>query len=445
MAIVTITGRDRHGVGIAQHEGKQVYVPGTVLGEVIDVTIGAPFTPKSPRCPGTINHIITPSPYRASTPSCAYAGRCGGCQLPHVTYEGQLAYKHADIVAALSAVVADEAESLVRSVVPSTERPCRFKSIRYASKSPLQLGFYAPGSHDLVPVTACPLEPLRFAEVAAGIEATLNDLGLPSADEQTPGVRALQLRQGDHGAVSAYLIVSTRLSAAQKDALVACAQQLHLESLSLGWNAAPGNALFTRDIELLSGQAALTQTLLGARFAVYPNTFLQVNYEICTKLYQAAVAHCHTALGKGVAFDLCCGVGTMSLALARHFDHVIGVEIVEDAIAAAQANAQANGLADKCEFIAADLTQIIPHLLKRARPNAIIADPARVGLGAQSARIIGKVPGPCRLALIFCALTALQRDLPPILQGGFKIDYVQGFDMFPGSQHVETLVCLSKD
>ena len=68
-----------------------------------------------------------------------------------------------------------------------------------------------------------------------------------------------------------------------------------------------------------------------------------------------------------------------------------------------------------------------------------------MGLGEANAKLLGKVPGPCRLAVIFCALTALKRDLPLLLKGGFKLDYVQGFDMFPGSQHVETLVCLTKD
>ena len=475
-ATVVISGRGRHGEGIASHQGKDIYVPQALLGETLEVAIGAPFAPNSKRCPGTILKIITPSPYRVTPEeqarACPHYARCGGCQLTHVSPEGQLAYKRADIVAALSAVVAPkQADLLVRPVVPTTQRPCRFKSIRYAAPrnpnrlSPLALGFYAAGSHDLVPVTKCPLEPERFGVVAAALEQALNELALPCYDEaqaaatqgtkRAAAVRALQLRLGDDNAVSACLIMAGRLNEAQRSTLRATAHAMGLESLTVGYNDQVGNALFTRDLELIAGSAAISKTLLGARFAVYPNTFLQVNYEICTKLYQAAIEHCAKAQTQQRALDLCCGVGTMTLALAQHFEQVLGVEIVADAIAAAQANAQANGLSARCDFRAADITQVLPKLIyeqKQARKlgrdeqliSAIIADPARVGLGVANAQLLAQIPGPCQLALIFCALPALKRDLPPLLQGGFSIDYVQGFDMFPGSQHVETLVCLSK-
>lgn len=484
-ATVVISGRGRHGEGIASHQGQEIYVPQALPGETLEVAIGAPFAPNSKRCPGTILKVITPSPYRVTPEeqarACPHYARCGGCQLTHVSPEGQLAYKRADIVAALSAVVAPEqADLLVRLVVPTTQRPCRFKSIRYAAPrnpnmlSPLALGFYAAGSHDLVPVTHCPLEPERFGVVAAALEQVLNELALPCYDEanaaikaaasnaaapkgapRAAAVRALQLRLGDDNAVSACLIMAGRLNEVQRSTLRARAQALGLESLTVGYNDQVGNALFTRDLELIAGSAAISKTLLWARFAVYPNTFLQVNYEICTKLYQAAIEHCAKAQTHRRALDLCCGVGTMTLALAQHFEQVLGVEIVADAITAAQANAQANGLSARCDFIAQDMTQVLPQLIyeqKQARKqgqddqriSAIIADPARVGLGAPNAQLLAQIPGPCQLALIFCALPALKRDLPPLLQGGFSIDYVQGFDMFPGSQHVETLVCLSK-
>ena len=188
MTTVTITGRDRHGVGIAVSEGKQIYVPQALVGEVMEVAIGAPFTPKSARCPGTIKEILKPSPYRVEPQQhCLYAGRCGGCQLPHVSYEGQLAYKRADIVAAVSTALGQDAEDLVRPLVPTSTRPCRFKSIRYAAsqegaRTPLRLGFYAPNSHDLVPIATCPLEPERFAQVAQGLEATLKRQRLSDYD-----------------------------------------------------------------------------------------------------------------------------------------------------------------------------------------------------------------------------------------------------------------------
>ena len=132
----------------------------------------------------------------------------------------------------------------------------------------------------------------------------------------------------------------------------------------------------------------------------------------------------------------------MSLFLASHFKQVIGIEIVEDAISAAKENADLNGI-NNVSFIASDLKKILPSLINE-NVKAVIADPARAGLGEANCRALNRLKGNVKLALIFCSLTALKRDLPVLLKGGWKINNVQGVDMFPHSTHVETLVLLSK-
>ena len=133
--------------------------------------------------------------------------------------------------------------------------------------------------------------------------------------------------------------------------------------------------------------------------------------------------------GRGKAIDLCCGVGTMTLALADHFDEVTGVEIVQSSIDAAKENAQRNGISN-VSFIASDMSKALPKLLSKdmlSDVKAVIADPARAGIGANNAALLAKIKGPCKVSMIFCSLKALKRDLTPLLLGGFKIDYVQGF------------------
>ena len=308
----------------------------------------------------------------------------------------------------------------------------------------------------MVAVESCPLEPARFATLSQSLLQCCRELQLPAYDEGAAAtsaaagagavnavaanaqgqLRALLWRQGDGDEILGCLIVSGPLPDAAKQALAQWAEREKVTSFSLGYNSKAGNALFTADIELLHGKAGITKTLMGLKFNVFVPTFLQVNYEICEQLYQAAI------------LDLCCGVGTMTLALAQHFAHVVGVEIVPEAISAAADNAQLNCITNT-RFIAADLQQVLPRLLKEQKQQgkqvrAIIADPARVGLGAANVKALAAVAGPCQLSLIFCALPALKRDLPELLKRGFKIDYVQGFDMFPYSSHVETLVLLSK-
>ena len=479
--VVTVQKQSPQGDGIAFCGDKEIYIP---LGE-----LGQPFARGSKRCPGKVLRYIKPSALRvdAADYECPAYEQCGGCQVMHVQYKEQLRLKQSDIAAALREVEASvghdlDIEHCLREVVPCNVRPCRFKSLRYFASDPqhqgqLELGFYAARSHELVAVESCPLEPARFATLSHSLLRCCRELQLPAYDEGAAAtsaaagagavtavaadaqgqLRALLLRQGDGDEILGCLIVSGPLPDAAKQALAQWAEREKVTSFSLGYNSKAGNALFTADIELLHGKAGITKTLMGLKFNVFVPTFLQVNYEICEQLYQAAIAHCvagrdaessSSESSSEVALDLCCGVGTMTLALAQHFAHVVGVEIVPEAISAAADNAQLNGITNT-RFIAADLKQVLPRLLKEQKQQgkqvrAIIADPARVGLGAANVKALAAVAGPCKLSLIFCALPALKRDLPELLKRGFKIDYVQGFDMFPYSSHVETLVLLSK-
>lgn len=484
--VVTIRKQSPQGDGIAFCGDKEIYIPLGLCGEEVEVELGEPFARGSKRCPGKVLRYLKPSVQRvdAADYECEAYEQCGGCQLMHVQYKEQLRLKQSDIAAALREVEASvghdlDIEHCLREVVPCNVRPCRFKSLRYfaAEQGQLELGFYAARSHELVAVESCPLEPARFATLSHSLLRCCRELQLPAYDEGAAvtsaaagagavnavaanaqgQLRALLWRQGDGDEILGCLIVSGPLPDAAKQALAQWAEREKVTSFSLGYNSKAGNALFTADIELLHGKSGITKTLMGLKFNVFVPTFLQVNYEICERLYQAAIAHCvagHDAESSSsdgssdVALDLCCGVGTMTLALAQHFAHVVGVEIVPDAISAAADNAQLNGITNT-RFIAADLKQVLPQLLKEQKQQgkqvrAIIADPARVGLGAANVKALAAVAGPCKLSLIFCALPALKRDLPELLKRGFKIDYVQGFDMFPYSSHVETLVLLSK-
>ena len=489
--VVTVQKQSPQGEGIAFCGDKEIYIPLGLCGEEVEVELGQPFARGSKRCPSKVLRYLKPSAQRvdAADYECPAYEQCGGCQLMHVQDKEQLRLKQSDIAAALREVEATvghdlDIEHCLREVVPGNVRPCRFKSLRYFASDPqhqgqLELGFYAARSHELVAVESCPLEPARFATLSQSLLQCCRELQLPAYDEGAAAtsaaaaagagavnavaanaqgqLRALLWRQGDGDEILGCLIVSGPLPDAAKQALAQWAEREKVTSFSLGYNSKAGNALFTADIELLHGKAGITKTLMGLKFNVFVPTFLQVNYEICERLYQAAIAHCvagHDAESSSsdgssdVALDLCCGVGTMTLALAQHFAHVVGVEIVPEAISAAADNAQLNCITNT-RFIAADLKQVLPQLLKEQKQQgkqvrAIIADPARVGLGAANVKALAAVAGPCKLSLIFCALPALKRDLPELLKRGFKIDYVQGFDMFPYSSHVETLVLLSK-
>lgn len=488
VSLVTVAELSPKGEGIAFDSGREIYIENVLLGEQVEVEVGDPFVAGSKRCPGTVLRIVKPSSDRCSSIECEYYGKCGGCALQHMTYEAQLRLKQADIKAAMEGVVAtlkrpdllssDELDSLIKPTYECTSRPCRFKSIRYFATNPqtnvLELGFYASRTHDLVAIDSCPLEPESFASICAALLASCRTLGLQahdaaattssttastasstgSANSSKAILKAVQLRQCDEG-VAVLLIASHALSDEQKRVLVATATELKLASFYVGINTQEGNSLYCNEVKLLAGAERLTKRIAGKDFYVGPQTFMQVNYDVCEQLYSAAVAHCASAVVDTTAdaaaapvnaLDLCCGVGTMTLALSDHFEHVTGVEIVQSSIDAAKENAERNSITN-VSFIASDLSKALPSLLTRDKLSsikAVIADPARAGIGASNATLLAKLSAPCKVSMIFCSLKAVKRDLPPLLKGGFKIDYVQGFDMFPSSVHIETLVCLSK-
>lgn len=483
VSLVTVAELSPKGEGIAYDSGREIYLENVLVGEQVEVEVGEPFVAGSKRCPGKVVRIVKPSDDRSSSIECEYFGKCGGCALQHMSYEAQLRLKQSDIKTTMEEVVkvlkrpdilsSKMLDELIKPTYECSSRPCRFKSIRYFANNPhtneLELGFYASRSHDLVAIDSCPLEPESFSSICTAILATCRTLGLQAydavattssttANNAKAVLKALQLRQCDEG-VAVLLISSHALSDEQERALVVTATELKLASFYVGINTQEGNSLYCNEVKLLAGAERLSKRIAGKDFYVGPQTFMQVNYDVCEQLYSAAVAHCASAVAAEPdsaapaiavatvkALDLCCGVGTMTLALSDHFEHVTGVEIVQSSIDAAKENAERNGITN-VSFIASDLSKALPSLLtkdKLSSIKAVIADPARAGIGSNNAALLAKLPAPCKVSMIFCSLKAVKRDLPPLLKGGFKIDYVQGFDMFPSSVHIETLVCLSK-
>lgn len=439
--ILTVRSINDKGEGLAFTEDKEIFLSDALPGEKVEVIVGKPFAAGSKRCSGEIVKFLSKNADRQD-PFCPYFGECGGCQLQHWTLKAQLHYKKENIKTALkSCGVTLEPENFAEEKRPQI---CRFKTIRYFKNvdGKIKAGFYKKRSHDLIEIDKCALEPLWFSEFIQDLTGLFNLKDLKAYDENTGKglIRNVMLRDG--GLQRLALICTTDLlSDDLKDALINLAKKHQINSLNYLVNDAKGNRILGDKSLVIYGNEYMLAKLGGLLFKVRPHAFLQVNPYATLELYQKAVSWCGENKS-AVALDLCCGVGTMSLFLASHFKQVIGIEIVEDAISAAKENADLNGI-NNVSFIASDLKKILPSLINE-NVKAVIADPARAGLGEANCRALNRLKGDVKLALIFCSLTALKRDLPVLLKGGWKINNVQGVDMFPHSTHVETLVLLSK-
>ena len=431
------------GQGIAYLDEYEIYLEGVVPKDEVEVIVKPPFANGSKRRPATIVRFLSYSPLRGDNPldiknSSVYA-------YGNLAYDKTLVFKKDNIQKALAK--ANIKKTVVEDVVAADLKAvCRSKSIRYFAKQNQKIinGFYKPLSHEVEKVTFSSLEPQWFSEFANSLCELFTKLDLSVYDEclKQGFLRNLLLRDTKEGRLCV-LTGTDKLPLQVEKSYKELCKEYKLDAIYYNLNPATGNQVLNGTLTCLSEKKQINLNLCGFNYLAGPNTFLQVNYPVATKLYQRAIEHCGTDKN-GYALDLCCGVGTMTLPLSRNFKQVKGIEIVEASIEAAKINAQNNQVFN-VSFEVNDVKTCLDKELLDNNLKAIICDPARVGIGNEACKSLCKVKSGVKLSYIFCSLTALSRDLKYLTEHGFRLDKVIGFDMFPFSSHVETLCLLTKE
>ena len=433
---------DDKGVGIAYLDDYLIYVENTITGDVIEASILPPFANGSKRRGGKILSFIK----RSEFVNTKHLEFCNSSIYAYgnFSYEKSLELKASNIKEALAKANINYQKDI--EIEPTTNLyPCRYKSIRYFACKDGQIinGFYKANSHQIEKVDICKSEPLWFSKFATSLATKLSEAKCLVYDElnQSGCLRHLLLRQTHQGRLCV-LTCACNLTSEQLFLYKAQAKAFEIDCVYFNLNDAPGNQVLNGTLSCLSDKAYIEACFDNLKFKVGPNTFLQVNYEIASKLYDYVIDYCKQT-DRNYALDLCCGVGTMSLMLAKHFNFVSGFEIVKSSVEAAIDNAKLNSI-ENVDFKVCNVQQ--ENFLKLTKDNvsAIICDPSRVGIGTNSALNLTKVKKGEKLAYIFCSLKALSRDLKVLVDGGFEIKEVKGFDMFPFSSHIETVVLLEK-
>lgn len=426
------------GEGIVFFEDKEIYVKGALPLEEVEIVIGEPFVKGSKRCPGKLINIVKPNPDRADSTQVKSLG--GACVLGSFKYEWTLNYKRDLISKALADI---NLKYPVPEVVASDfSQIVRNKTIRYFAKSSGKLinGFYKQRTHEVEEIRSCVLEPQWFTDFSLKLCEALEKVDVYDETLKSGILKSLLLR--DCGERLAMLIVASSPNSDLIEKFKVTATQFNVKALFICINPYEGNSVIKGEILSIGEIQYIEETFFDYKFKVGPSTFLQVNHAIAQQIYNEAVDFCLKAKQHNQALDLCCGVGTMTLGLSRHFKHVTGIEIVEASVNAAKDNALCNQV-DNVSFIAGDLKEKIASCIS-SEVCAVIADPARVGLGDETCESLAKLPRGACLSLIFCSLTALKRDLKKLLDLGFELVAIKGFDMFPYTNHVETVVLMSR-
>jgi 23S rRNA (uracil1939-C5)-methyltransferase len=431
---LTVDSLAHGGNGVARRDGYVVFVAGAVPGDRVRAVVGKA---KKAYAEARAVEIVAPSPDRV--PAVADHPGAPWQVLP---YERQLAVKAEQVDEALQRIGRLAGYEL-EPIVPAAETWRYRNKLEYSfgtgDDGELVCGFHAPGRwNEIVPMADCKLASERSNAVREQVLAFCRAQGLGAWDrrEQRGFLRNLVVREGRRtGQIQARLVTSP--GKLDVDAFVDA-----VDCDGLWWTQTAGLGESTQGGEttLLAGAPQLVERLGGLDFLISPEAFFQTNTEMAEQLYGVAVDYA-ALRGHERVFDLFCGIGTIALSLAFRSRDLIGVEIVEPAVADAIENARINEIAN-ARFYAGDIRLALRELVEReGRPDVAVIDPPRAGLSQKVVRRIVEA-APSRIVYVSCNPTTLAPNAAQLVAAGYRLVKVRPVDMFPHTPHIECVALL---
>lgn len=375
---------------------------------------------------------------------CPVAARCGGCQLNRMSYAQQLQHKQAMVEELLAPYCRVEP-------IKGMKNPFHYRNKVHAvlavdKRGTPVSGVYAAGTHRVVPVKHCLIEDERADRVIQTIVELLPAFKLRVYNEYTHRgfLRHVLIRTGQFTGEMLVVLVATSLEMPGKRAFVEAlrARCPEITSLVLNENNRQTSMVLGKRETVLFGPGYLEDELCGKRFRISPQSFYQVNAQQAEVLYETAIRLAGFT-GKETVLDAYCGTGTIGLCASDHIARLVGVELNADAVRDAKENARRNGVKNAA-FICEDAGR---YMVKQARegnaPDVVIMDPPRAGSDMSFLRSLLTL-GPKKIVYVSCNPETLARDLAVLCSGGYRAETAVPVDMFPCTEHVETVVLLSK-
>ena len=433
-----VTGFTSDGLGVCRVEGCAVFVPNAAPNETYDLRIE--HIGKTAAY-GKIVSIITRSEARVNR-DCPYAKQCGGCDFWHITYEAECEIKRQRVLDALNRIGGQNIESLEITGA----KTCL--SYRNKVQFPVpggKAGFYKKGTHDLIPVEHCLIQPQCADLAREAVLKWMKECKVSSYDESTHTglIRHIFVRYGEKTGQILLCLVCNGTDLPKKKRLLELLTQIPgMTSIAMNVNTRKGNAIMGDVTKTLWGEEAIEDVLCGLRFRISPRSFYQVNRDQAEILYEKAIA-CAELTGEETVMDLYCGTGTITLCLARKAKRVIGVEVIDAAIVDAKENAKRNGI-ENAEFFCADAGQAALRLSEEGtRPDVIVVDPPRKGLSADVIEAIDAM-SPKKVVYVSCDPATLARDVKLLTEKGYSLTHAEAVDLFPRCSHIESIVCMCR-
>ena len=434
-----IDGYSSEGLGIARVNGAVVFVPHAVRGEEIDLRITKVMKTS---CAGEIVKIHNPSPERME-PECPYAGKCGGCAYRHLTYPEELWAKRQRVQDALTRIGGLE---LTVEEILGAKNPEHYRNkSQYPVGADGSIGFFQARTHKVVPIRRCLIQTEAADRTAQAVGEWMRRYKISAYDETTGKglVRHVCVRVNRKGESLCCVVVNgNKVPREPELAAYVTAAVPHTVGVLLNSNTRRGNVVLGDKYRTLFGRNYLMDTLCGLEFKLSMPSFYQVNRDQAEVLYGKALEFAGLT-GNETVLDLYCGIGTITLCLAKAAKRVIGAEIVPPAIRDAKENALRNHI-ENAEFFCGDAADIAAKLESDGlRPDVVTVDPPRKGLAPEVIASVAAM-GPEKVVYVSCDPATLGRDVKIFREFGYEAKRAAAVDMFPGTAHVETVVLLSK-
>ena len=419
-----------NGEGIAFFKRKPVFIEGCFPDEVVD----ADLIDEGRHYKGRLKAILKKSPDRIR-PVCSYADKCGACALMGLKYDGQLAIKMQLLENALYKYA--EYEGKIEGIVKSDDvygyrNKCNLPIIDYNGK--LVNALYKQGSNHPCLITTCFIHEESVEEIRRKILDVLNRYKLQAYDRrEKKGMRQLIVRAFDKGAQAVLVTGNDTL----KENVIADLKKIKgLKSLFQGINTVRDPIrMMPEKLRPLFGKEKIEVKSLNYELELSPQAFFQLNHKQAEQIYKDAAALIKEK--QKLIIEGYCGIGTISLAMHDKAEKIIGIEIIEKAIKDAKDNAKINKV-ENVEFRCGDAAKEIRKIVEKERADVIVVDPPRTGLDDELLKTLLKSKAK-QIIYISCNPSTLGKDLY-ILKKEYEIHLVRGYDMFPNTPLVETLV-----
>jgi len=454
--VADIIGLTHDGEGVGRADGFTLFIQGALPGERVRAKV---LKVKKQYGYAKLLELVAASSARVE-PSCAIYKDCGGCQLQHFNYDEQLEWKRQHVIDNLTRIgkltVADSESAgdggIVVHPTVGMEDPWRYRNKAQVpvgmsvSNGEMIAGFYARGSHRIVDTDNCLIQHSENDEVLRAVKRIGRELGVSIYNEESRQglLRHIVVRTGFvTGELMVVLVTNGKRLPHETRWIERIREELpNVKSIVQNVNERSTNVIFGDETRVLWGNEVIYDELDGIRFAISARSFYQVNPAQTVALYRKAVEYAGLT-GMETVIDAYCGIGTISLFLARQAGRVYGVEIVPEAIEDAASNAKLNGI-DNAEFEAGAAEVVIPRWREEGiEADVIVVDPPRKGCDpALLDTIIAMKPE--RVVYVSCNPSTLARDLRVLEDGGYRTVEATPVDMFPWTTHVECCALIVK-